>query len=261
MKTLHFLRFGIFTLALVTFLNSCKEDDKDDRYLDDGTLSYKLGVGESAQDMLSEKDFKSMVIEIQYPKGYQLPSGLSGDIVDFLNEYCNKSKGIEVVTKELSIPSNNTYTLEQVRSIEDSYRTKFGKNEKLALYLFIAGGDYTDNNGTGRVLGIAHRNTSMVLFQKTIRDNTGGLAQPSEELATNSIFRHELGHLLGLVNIGSNMQTDHEDTSHEHHCNNEDCLMYWSYNSGPDMGNLLGMSSAPDFDASCQADLRANGGK
>lgn len=248
----------LFVLSII----SCKDEDKDDdRFKDDGTMSYTLGVGKSARDVLSAETFESMVIEVQYPQGYQLPQGLNADIISFLEGYCHKPDGIAIETKELSIPAQSTYTLTEVRDIEDTYRTRFGKDEELALYLFVAGGDYRNDDGNGNVLGIAHRNTSMVLFQKTIKDHSGGLAEPSEKLATNAIFRHELGHLLGLVNIGSNMQTDHEDKDHAKHCDNEDCLMFWSYNSGADMSSLLGMSSPPDFDANCKADLKAKGGK
>ena len=68
---------------------------------------------------------------------------------------------------------------------------------------------------------------------------------------------HEFGHILGLTNAGTVMQSDHEDANHKRHCNVSSCLMYWEAESGT---NLFG-GNIPQLDAQCIADLQANGGK
>ena len=57
------------------------------------------------------------------------------------------------------------------------------------------------------------------------------------------------------------MVTNHEDTEHPKHCNNEDCLMFWATESSQGVDNMLNMTSAPELDSQCIADLQANGGK
>ncbi len=79
------------------------------------------------------------------------------------------------------------------------------------------------------------------------------------ELESISLM-HEFGHLLGLVNIETPMQTEHLDEAHDKHCDNPNCLMYWK----AETSNVLQMitpGSLPGLDAHCLEDLRANGEK
>lgn len=78
-------------------------------------------------------------------------------------------------------------------------------------------------------------------------------------MVEQSVMKHEVGHILGLVNLGAPMQTNHQDAEHGKHCINENCLMYWATETGNFISNLTG-SSPPQLDANCIADLRANGG-
>ncbi|HEY9116389.1 MAG TPA: peptidase, partial [Roseivirga sp.] len=111
------------------------------------------------------------------------------------------------------------------------------------------------------VLGVSHRNTSMVIFQKRIEELSGGVGQVSTSLLTSSVMGHEFAHILGLVNIGSPMQNAHQDDANGAHCDNQDCLMYFAVENSSGLSDLLGMSSPPPLDANCLADLSANGGK
>jgi predicted Zn-dependent protease len=103
----------------------------------------------------------------------------------------------------------------------------------------------------------------MVIFEKTIQDLSGNtLSQPSREKLETVVMNHELGHILGLVNIGTNMVTPHQDpdASHGRHCENTSCLMYWGVETGNVAQNLLG-TGMPQLDQNCLNDLKANGGK
>ncbi|NNC69731.1 MAG: membrane metalloprotease, partial [Flavobacteriaceae bacterium] len=66
---------------------------------------------------------------------------------------------------------------------------------------------------------------------------------------------------LGLVNVGSPMQTHHQDTAHGKHCIEEECLMYYTAETGEGLVNMLSGGSVPSLDTQCKADLQANGGK
>ena len=69
-----------------------------------------------------------------------------------------------------------------------------------------------------------------------------------------------MGHILGLVDIGSPMQTNHKDAAHGNHCNNTNCLMYYASETTDVLGFLI-TGNVPVLDANCRADLTANGGK
>jgi len=120
----------------------------------------------------------------------------------------------------------------------------------------VNNGVYTDNH----VLGVAYKNTSAALFGKKLHDNSGGIGQPGRTKLVATVAEHEMGHLLGLVNLGSPMQTGHQDTAHGSHCSNSNCLMYYASETSDIFGFLI-TGSIPAFDANCRADLRANGGQ
>ncbi|WP_420388294.1 peptidase [Roseivirga sp.] len=236
---------------------SCGSDDADPS--GGGNSNLNLGpVGSSANDLLSSTNYRFLQVEIQYAEGFAPPQESINYLQNFMNSRLNKPAGITLSVSQTSAPGQASYTLEELRNIEDESRTTFTEDGKLAIYFYFADGNYDENEN---VLGIAHRNTSMVLFQKRIEELSGGVGQVSTELLTSSVLVHELGHILGLVNNGSEMQTPHQDEANGAHCDNEECLMYFSVESASGISDLLGMSSPPSLDANCLSDLAANGGK
>lgn len=249
-----FLRFLL--CAVLIGVVSCKKDEDTGN---NDANSNKLAVGSSAHDFLSAEKYTSLQIEILYSPGFEPPAAALNYLEDFVTTYCHKPEGISFITRQLDEAPQEGYTLADIRNIEDQNRTVFNTGSSLGVYVFFAGGDYVENSDTLFTLGLAYRNTSNVIFQKTIKSNIGGIGSPTEATVTSSIIGHEIGHLLGLVDLGSDMVTDHEDGENESHCDNEDCLMYWALNSSNAMG-LFGGNVA-ELDANCVADLKANGGK
>ncbi len=127
----------------------------------------------------------------------------------------------------------------------------------MAVNILYTNGQYT---GSANTLGIAYRNTSIALFGKTIHDNSGGVGQTSRTKLEATVLEHEIGHLLGLVDLGSSMQVDHKDSSNGNHCNNKNCLMYYASETTDILGFII-TGSIPQLDTNCKADLKANGGK
>ena len=126
----------------------------------------------------------------------------------------------------------------------------------MAAYVIVTDGNYSDPN----VLGVAYRNTSLCLFGKKIFDNSGGVGQANRTKLLSTVAEHEFGHLLGLVDLGTAMQTDHKDLSHGNHCNVESCLMYYASETTDLLGFLI-TGNIPTLDSQCIDDLKANGGK
>ena len=122
-------------------------------------------------------------------------------------------------------------------------------------------GEYDKNTSSGKVLGVAYRNTSFVIFEETIKSFSTGVLAPSQFTLESVVINHEFGHILGLVNVGSAMQNNHQDVAHGKHCSEEDCLMFWTAETGEGLVNMLSCGSVPNLDSQCIADLQANGGK
>lgn len=225
----------------------------------DGGTPYvhDAAPGSSAADFLSAADFEHLVVQVQYVAGMAPSQEGLDDLRAFLEARLNKPGGVELRVAENAIApaTGNTYSAADIRALEAEHRTVYTSGDTLAAYLLVVDGRYEQEN----VLGIAYYNTSTALFGERIQDNTGGLSQPSRARVEGVVAMHEFGHLLGLVNNGTDMQEPHQDTANGNHCDDDGCLMYYAVRTTAFLGSLLG-AAAPELDARCLEDLRANGG-
>ena len=213
-------------------------------------------VGASANDLLSAAKYSYIKIEIQYMPGYQPDAAAVNNLVAFINSLVNKPGGVTVVQTQIASAGKTVLSLNDIATIEKNNRTVYTSGNQLGAYFLFTDGNYSEAN----VLGLAFRNTSMSLLGKTIHDNSGGIGQASRTKVVSTVLQHEFAHILGLVNIGSAMQTNHQDGAHGNHCNNTNCLMYYTSETTDILGILI-TGNIPVLDANCKADLTANGGK
>lgn len=248
------MKTRILLFALLTIFSfSCQKVKEITNAVDPNSL-HNRSVGASAQELLSSSKFPSLKIEIQYMPGFVPDAGAVNHLQAFLSTHLNKPGGISVVTKEIPAAANSTLTVNQVHDIEKANRSVFTTDNQLAVYVLYTNGNYSEKN----VLGVAYRNTSVALFGKIIRDNSGGIGQASRTKLEATVLEHELGHLLGLVDVGTPMQTSHK--ANGNHCSTQACLMYHAAETTDILGVLL-TGNIPSLDAACMADIKANGGK
>ncbi len=245
----------IFILSAF-FLSSCSKSNNTFTNNPDATALHDKPVGTSANEILASNKYTSLKVEIQYMTGFPPDAGALTHIESFLTSLINKPAGITILTKEISPASTASLSVNDVITIERNNRTAFTNGTELALYILYTNGNYTDNN----VLGIAYKNTSAALFGKKINDNSGGIGQASRTKLVGTVADHELGHLMGLTDLGTAMQTPHKDAANGSHCNNNNCLMYYASETSDIFGFLI-TGNIPSLDANCRADLTANGGK
>lgn len=243
--------FAVIALAFLIF-TSCSKDDSDGNV----KANNKKGLGTSAHDLLSEDKFDSMIIEVVFVEGFEPSATAIENFKAFLNSRLNKSGGITVEKRAIPSPGNTTYTNAQIIAIEDANRIHYNDGNQIAVWAFFADAKSATDTNTSVVLGTAYRNTSFVIYENTVKKLSGGAFKPSTVVLETTVIEHEFGHILGLTNSGTAMQSAHEDPDHKRHCNESTCLMYWESESG----NILG-GTVPQLDAQCIADLRANGGK
>ncbi|MBO6584930.1 MAG: hypothetical protein JJ953_02370 [Gracilimonas sp.] len=248
-------------VALTVFSSGCldnstgNDDDKDIVY------SHMENPGHSANDFLSGETFTSLEVEIDYMQGYA-PNAESVDSLEaFLEQRLNKQSVVIKEPTEIPAVGQSSYTASEIRALEEEHRDEFTSVEDgtLRAYMIIVDGEFE----SGNVLGIAYYNTSNAFFGATYEEVSGGFNQPSRRLTESVSYRHEFGHLFGLVNIpgsGTEMQTNHQDTEHGRHCDNDSCLMYYAMENAGVFGQFLG-EQIPPLDENCIADLQANGGK
>lgn len=210
-------------------------------------------LGTSAHDLLSSSLYSSLTIEIQYMPGYQPDTASIEMLKIFLNQYLNKPGGIRVIEEQIPASGKATLSLKEIVSIEKRYRKILTSNNQIGVHILITDGGY-NVSGT---FGTAYWNTSFCLFGKTVWDNSGNSAEMTRSQLLTVLFEHEFGHLLGLVNQGSPMQTNHVDVANGAHCINKNCLMYYDIETASNLPN----AALPSLDANCIADLKANGAK
>lgn len=244
----HFIWKGCLLACLI----SCTRND----YNKVNENDYRLAVGASSHGLLSNESYQKLIVDLQYVPGYQPSASAVNHLQQFLSSLLNKPGGIQIQQNALATSFNNNLTLSSIRSIEDQYRKVFSSGQQMSIFILITDGYYSDN----KVLGLAYNNSSICLFGKNLHDHSGATGQPGRSVMEAAVLEHETGHLLGLVDKGSPMQTFHKDTAHGSHCNNRDCLMYYAAETSDAAGFLAG-SQVPVLDAACLSDLEANGSK
>jgi len=247
-------------IIIVLVLMSCSSDDSQNDPLNN-TQSNKLSVGASANDLLSDTTFSSLVVEVVYVEGFEPSQTAISNFVSFLENRTFKPNGITVQKRAISSPGLTPYTNQEIVAIEDSNRLLYNNDSQIAVWAFFADGSSANNTDSGVVLGTAYRNTSFVIYQETIQQLTSGTITNTTPILESTVITHEFGHILGLTNLGTPLQTNHEDLEHPKHCNIESCLMYWKAESGNGVMSMISGGSIPQLDAQCIADLQANGGK
>ncbi|MFV5693111.1 membrane metalloprotease [Flavobacterium sp. LT1R49] len=254
-KVIAMLTMGFFLLV------SCSKDDANDTVETINPVTNKQTTGSSSNDLLSDKKFTRMVIEVVYVQGFEPSTTAINNFVSFLNARTYKPNGISIVKRAIPSPGKATFTNQEIVAIEDVNRTKFNTSNQIAVWVFFADGKSSSDTSTSVILGTAYRNTSLVIYEQTVHGLSDSSFEPNRSLLETTVITHELGHILGLTNLGTTLQSNHEDAAHPKHCNVETCLMYWSSESGKGIANMVSGGSAPQLDAQCIADLRANGGK
>jgi hypothetical protein len=255
----------IFAILIAISFQGCSKDEVANNIIDEGggnlSSANQQPTGTSANDLLSDKSFTSAIVEVAYVEGFEPTQEAVDNFMSFLESRTFKPDGISVITTIIPSTGNSNHTIQDIIAIEDANRTVYNFNNQIAIWAFFSDGESASNSNNSVVLGTAYRNTSFVIFEKTIHDLSNSAFEPDRSLLETTVITHEFGHILGLTNLGTDLQTPHEDTQHPKHCDVENCLMYWSAETGSGLENLINSGTAPQLDPQCIADLRANGGK
>ncbi len=198
-----------------------------------------------------------------YVQGYEPTATAVNKLKDFLEERLDKPEGVVVEEYPISLPEGENYSLEQVYELEKKYRSRYTntKTGEISIFVFFSDRDSDKSKDDRVVLGTAYLNTSCVIYSETIRKLVTKRSALDRATVEGTVIQHEFGHLMGLVNLGSDMQGDHLDENNGHHCTDRDCLMYYQVESGWNLSGGLPGGGIPSLCSDCLADLRYNGGK
>tara|TARA_R110002049_G_scaffold73024_2_gene189203 strand:- start:1825 stop:2604 length:780 start_codon:yes stop_codon:yes gene_type:complete len=247
-----------------SLLFSCTSATENLENLDNNNtnvVSNRQATGTSANDLLSDNTFKKIIIEIAFIEGFKPTETAINNFKNFITERTFKPEGIVFIEKEIPTTGKNIYTLDEVVVIEKENRTQYNSNSTITVWVLFINGKSSKDTNSSAILGSAYWNTSFVIYEETIQGLSNSAFEPERSLLESSVINHEFGHILGLTNLGTDLQSDHEDLDHPKHCTEEDCLMYWAAETGQGIGSMVSGGQVPRLDAQCLADLKANGGK
>jgi hypothetical protein len=100
----------------------------------------------------------------------------------------------------------------------------------------------------------------MVIYGETVNDISNRLNAPDKSTVESTVVNHEFGHLFGLVNLGTPLQSAHEDSSSNGHCEVDGCLMNANVQFGTDLIDMVNSNVIPGMDEAAFRTCRLMGG-
>lgn len=217
-------------------------------------FSNTKNPGTSNEAFITSDDYDELVVEVQFMPGAEPKVESLSNLKAYLEKHLEKTSVTILTPKEIPSGEQDAYTAGEVRDLEEEHRENYTEDSRLFSYAIFLDGEYSEGN----VLGIAYYNTSTAYFGDTINEISGeGIGQPSREKIESTVFNHEFGHLMGLVNSETEAQDDsHHDSENGAHCTVEECLMYYQVNTTDFFANIFD-GSVPELNEFCLTDIEA----
>jgi hypothetical protein len=192
---------------------------------------------------------RRLVIEIDYVSGRRPSQQALDHLRSVLQRELAKPEGITLdVDSEITNP-RDSYTISNLLSLERQYRTLHSNGEVATIWIAALNGSYAGSSGA---IGLSFRATAFALFEDQIQQAANVFV--SEGSIERSVIIHEMGHLLGLINIGYRSHYDHEDRQHPHHSKYQSSVMYWAIED-MSIATILRGGPVSDFDQYDRADV------
>ena len=233
-------------LLLTPVLSGCLGDD----VLGD-IIPQKKGIPGSLTMACLTNSYTKMILEIDYEAGYK-PETSSTDLLKLrISEVCSFSQGITTEFTETDFDDVGTWSADDVREQGWEHKEDDPTNGKtLRWQLIFPAESYEDDS----VLGVAVDASTIAIFGESVDGAAGFFNRPSAEEVENSVMVHEVGHLLGLVNLVYTSPVDHESADKPGHSDNDDSVMYWAIES-MSVGSFISGDLPNDFDQDDKDDL------
>ncbi|MBA2661230.1 MAG: hypothetical protein H0U74_02985 [Bradymonadaceae bacterium] len=244
-------------------------------------IALLVGLGGCSDDSAASGDarveqyiraqpFPRLVLEIESVAGSEPYGGTEARLIGRLAQILDKPGGIEAIRDETiaSRGAHHAWSFDELDALAAQRFNLEVDSDTIKMLVMFVDGHYAEDSASSKVLGIAWRQKYLVIFKQTIESSCrkGALIPSLQDKfcqeAELTIWTHEIGHLLGLVDNGLPMQNGHRDHEHGRHCTRKECVMYWAY-TGNDLFDVLqtrflaGNEQSPGFGPDCLADLKA----
>lgn len=181
-------------------------------------------AGDHALDILQNESYSELVIEVDWTST-EAPSQVAlNTLAARLRTYTDKAD-VEILLDDVLTLNQTTFSPDDLFRVEQSHRDVRAEGTTFALYLLYVAGEAEDG---ARALGASFTGSSVAVFKEVVRRAARAAPQVSEGEVESSVLVHELGHLLGLVNLVYESDLDYEDAEHPFHSRNQSDVMFWA---------------------------------
>lgn len=208
-------------------------------------LPTPRGAGSFAGFYLRPRESASIVLAVGAQSGAAPTSATLDHLVGVLRQVSSKPVRTQMTT--LPAGARSWTAADLVRTAEQTSPQQ-SRDAAVMTVLFLHG----DYDGDSSVLGIAARSDVAAVFADQVAGSAGLLG--SAAAVERSVSTHEVGHLLGLVDLF--LDTGRQDREHPGHSTSAASVMYWAVESDL-IGAILGANPPTEFDAADLADLAA----
>ena len=209
--------------------------------------------------------FTKLVLEVDSVAGFEPRTSVESALTSGLEAILDKPDGVTAVRDGTlaSRGADHAWTLDELDDLADDSATLAVDNDTAKMHILFVDGHYAEDTSAGKILGVAWGRKNLVMFKQTLEEVCASAPLIVRERVCASaelgVWTHETGHLLGLVDNGLEMVTDHRDPDSDHgrHDASDDCIMFWSYNGGEIVDLFMDEEQDLGFDAACLADIAA----
>ncbi|MGH7859805.1 MAG: hypothetical protein ACREQY_20960 [Candidatus Binatia bacterium] len=192
--------------------------------------------------------FPKLAVEINAANGREPSAAALDRLRERLTSVVDKPAGIEFLPVNTFSVTRTEYSLDDVKAVEGLARKEWSTDDRVVIHLLYLNG----RPSYGNALGTAYGASSIVVFPDRLENAVTPVV--GRAVLERAVLVHEVGHLLGLINIGYKSPRDHEDPEHPTHSRNQDSVMFWAAETDA-VSTVLPGGPTDDFDADDRADL------
>lgn len=182
-------------------------------------------VGANGRAML-RPDRPRLVVEVDVQEGLSPSPGAVDHLVTTLSQYADKPGGVRIDGGNTFASDRTSWTAADLRDVAATHRSTSSGPDVVSVYILYVRGGFTSDGEETSALGVAHRASEFAVFPERwtgLADLLGGGRR-----VESAVLTHELGHLLGLVELTYESQHDRQDPEHPGHSSDRDSAMHWA---------------------------------